>query len=90
MFRLLGTIIQHLFPVHQPILAVAVVRQSSGMDVFRERWFRKPGVLWFNGYPGVPKLPLVQRRRAAPSSLNPVAPFTPEDDEIVEEDEDDP
>ena len=89
MFRLLGTILHSLFPVEQPALAVIPVRQLSGTEVYRDRWFRKPGVIWFNGYPGVPKLPLVQRRRAAPSSLNPVAPITPES-ETEDEDEDDP
>lgn len=51
---------------------------------------RDQRVMWFPGYPGVPKLPLVQRRRASPSSLNPVASFTPEDEEQEEESEEDP
>lgn len=71
-----------------PLFRLTPQFQFAGSPVERERWFRKKGVLWFNGYPGVPKLPLVQRRRLSASSLNPVASFTPEcEDEGREEEE---
>lgn len=83
MFKAIGAVLRYLVLVEMPAIQVP---QFAGYPVDRSHWFRKKGVLWFNGFPGVPKLPLVQRRPrpAASGSLNPVAPFTPEDQEDME------
>lgn len=83
MLRIIGVVLRSLVPVEVPYIPTF---QFAGYPVDRSHWFRKKGVLWFNGFPGVPKLPLVQRRPrpAASGSSNPVAPFTPEDQEDLE------
>lgn len=58
--------------------------QFAGRTPDRQHWFRKKGVLWFNGFPGWPKLPLVQRLRASPSALNPVVSSQPEEEDEAE------
>jgi hypothetical protein len=62
---------------------------SGQTQATHRHWFRKKNVLWFNGYPGWPKLPLVQRLRASPSDLDPVVPSQPEEEEEGEDSDED-
>lgn len=88
MLRVVSVVLRFLFPMAQPYMQMRPAFRFAGQPSDHRHWFRKKGVLWFNGFPGWPKLPLVQRRRASPSSLNPVAPSQPEEEEGEELEED--
>jgi hypothetical protein len=88
MLRFVRVILDFVFPVIPPEPFIAVRRQTSGQTQREQKWTPSIEVIWFNGFPGLPKLPLVQRRKPAASSLNPVASDAPEIEEGVEEGED--
>lgn len=89
MLKTIGVALAFLFPVEPAVIQMSPAYQFAGVPTDRPRWFRKKSVLWFNGFPGWPKLPLVQRLRASPSSSNPVASSQPEEED-GEDQEDDP
>lgn len=78
MLNIVDKVMSILFPVmtmhHHDLRKMQVAGKTAPTH---RQWHRNKQVLWFNGYPGLPKLPLVQRRRATPSSLNPVVSPTP-------------
>ncbi len=88
MLKVVGAVLSALtitlVPFPQPVFATV----SSGQTPTHRQWFRKKGALWFNGFPGWPKLPLVQRLRASPFALDPVASSQPEEEESEEPEED--
>lgn len=91
MIRVAEAFFRVLFPVVLVPIPLAARSQFAGERISTQRerwkgWHKKDEVLWFNGYPGSLKLPLVQRLRASPFVLNPEAPFEPE--KGVEEGED--
>lgn len=88
MLRTIGVALAFLFPVEPAAIQMSPAYQFAGEPVDRPRWFRKKSVLWFNGFPGWPKLPLVQRLRASPFALNPVVSSQPEEEEGEELDDD--
>lgn len=88
MLRVVGAVLRYLFPIDRPLVQMNPAIQFAGGTSSHRHWFRKKEVMWFNGFPGWPKLPLVQRRRASPSSSAPVASSQPEEDEGEELDED--
>lgn len=90
MLRVVDAVLRFLFPVSRPLVQMSPAIQFSGGPPQHRYWFRKKQVLWFNGFPGWPKLPLVQRLRASPSASNPVAPSAPEVSEDEEECQEDP
>lgn len=89
MIQAVRVFLSFLFPVTAPVVQMSPAIQFAGRAPDRQHWFRKKGVLWFNGSPGWPKLPLVQRLRASPFALNPVVSSQPEEEE-EEELSDDP
>lgn len=88
MLKVVGVILSALsatlVPFPQPVFA----GHSSGQVPTHRQWFRKKEVMWFNGFPGWPKLPLVQRLRASPSASAPVVSSQPDEEESEEPEED--
>jgi len=96
MLRFVDKVIEFLFPVmamHHDYLRGAQIAGNTQSTVISSTqgwsgWKPKKPVIWFNGFPGSPKLPLVQRPRPAASSSNPVASVEPKEEEGEEEVED--
>jgi hypothetical protein len=88
MLRVVDAVLRFLIPATMPLVQLTPSSQLSGQTPQHRSWFRKEPVIWFNGFPGWPKLPLVQRLRASPSASAPVASSQPEEGEEEETTED--
>lgn len=85
MLNIVDKVFGILFPVMLLQHAGTGKKQNAGPIPTHRQSHRTKNVIWFHGFPGWPKLPLVQRLRASPSDLNPVVSAQPE--EKAEEDQ---
>lgn len=88
MLHIVDKVFAIIFPVMTMRHADLREMQFAGTAQTHRQWFRKKPVQWFNGFPGWPKLPLVQHLRAAPFGLDPVASSQPEGEDEKEAGED--
>lgn len=88
MLHIVDKVLGILFPVMTMRHAYLRNEQFAGPAPTHRQWHRKKQVLWFNGFPGWSKLPLVQNLRATPFGSNPVASSQPNGEEKDETEED--
>jgi hypothetical protein len=81
MLHIVDKVLNFLFPVMTMHHADMRKMQFAGRAPTHRQWHRTKQVQWFNGFPGWPKLPLVQHLRASPSGLDPVVPSQPEEED---------
>jgi hypothetical protein len=88
MLTVVDKVLSFLFPVMTMRHAYLRDAQFAGGAPTYRQWHRTKQVQWFNGFPGWPKLPLVQHLRASPFGLDPVASSQPDGEEKEEAGED--